>query len=141
MARPGLDHHDALIRQMAADGRCDREIAHAVGAGKKGVEAYRRRHRIAGLPRGGRKGMARPAAGAATLPREAFSPVAQDRALREALAEADDLFALCMGEGRFASVAPRPVGRITGRCDPAIALGASSAYTAIGEAPAKAGRT
>jgi hypothetical protein len=49
-----------------------------------------------------------------------------DRKRRDRERAADDLFRLSLGDRRFASLNVSPVGRITGRVDPAEGLGASS---------------
>lgn len=40
-----------------------------------------------------------------------------------------DLYDWQMGGRRFISIVPKPIGRITGRTDPALGLGASAAYS------------
>lgn len=113
--RAQLAHHDALIREMAAAGSADREIAYAVGASESGVTHYREREGIKSEHSGARR----------------YQRVGSERPsdVYASLAEADDLFAMQMAERRFASVKPDPIGRITGRVDPAIGMGASSAWT------------
>lgn len=119
-----IHRYDSLIRVMAADGASDGAIAAEIGASDTGVKAYR-------LKRGIETSYHRT---------EDHGPREPERPgeLRSALQEADALFGMLAGDKGFADIRRvQPIGRITGRTDPAIGMGGSSALTCAqaGEQP------
>ena len=110
------DRFEARIRELAAQGCTDPEIARAVGVSESAIWQARRRWGLAPRPRGGRH-----------KPVLAAAPEAS-----AAMPSADDKFALLMTGRRFESLTLKPVRRLAlPRPDPAAGLGVSSAWSAM----------
>jgi hypothetical protein len=110
------DRFEARIRELAAKGCTDPEIARAVGVSESAIWQARRRWGIAPRPRGGRHKPVLAAAPEAT----AVMPTSDER------------FALLMAGRRFESLTLKPARRLAlSRPDPAAGLGVSSAWSAM----------
>ena len=110
------DRHEARIRELAARGCTDPEIASAVGVSESAIWQARRRWGIAPRPRGGRH-------------RPVLAPLAVAVAV---IQSPDEKFALLMAGRRFESLALKPARRLAlPRPDPAEGLGVSSAWSAM----------
>jgi hypothetical protein len=115
------DRFEARIRELAAKGCTDPEIAGAVGVSESAIWQARRRWGIAPRPRGGRHS---PVLTVATAT-GAVMPSAP-------LPSSDERFALAMAGRRFESLALKPARRLAlPRPDPAAGLGVSSAWSAM----------
>jgi hypothetical protein len=110
------DRHEARIRELAAGGCTDPEIARAVGVSESAIWQARRRLGLAPRPRGGR-----------------HKPVLALPAVTQPVVETpDESFARAMAGRRFESLALKPMRRLVlPRPDPAAGLGVSSAWSAI----------
>ena len=110
------DRFEARIRELAAKGCTDPEIARAVGVSESAIWQARRRWGLAPRPRGGRH---KPVLAGAS---EASA----------AMPSADDKFARLMAGRRFESLTLKPARRLAlPRPDPAAGLGVSSAWSAM----------
>ena len=110
------DRFEARIRELAAKGCTDPEIANAVGVSESAIWQARRRWGIAPRPRGGRH-------------KPVLAPAIQIGAV---MPSPDEKFALAMAGRRFESVALKPARRLAlPRPDPAAGLGVSSAWSAM----------
>ena len=110
------DRYEARIRELAAKGCTDPEIARAVGVSESAIWQARRRWGIAPRPRGGRH-------------KPVLAPVPEASA---AMPSADEKFAQLMAGRRFESLALKPARRLSlPRPDPAAGLGVSSAWSAM----------
>jgi hypothetical protein len=120
-----VDRYESEIRDLAARGCTDPEIATAVGVSESAIWQARRRWGIAPRPRGGRHKpvLASPAAA------PAGSAIV---ATGQPLPTADEKFARAMAGRLFESIAIKPARRLAlPRPDPADGLGVSSAWSAM----------
>ena len=110
------DRHEARIRELAARGCTDPEIARAVGVSESAIWQARRRWGLAPRPRGGR-----------------HKPVLETAPTAVPIIQSpDEKFALAMAGRRFESLTLKPVRRLAlPRPDPAAGLGVSSAWSAM----------
>ena len=110
------DRFESRIRELAARGCTDPEIARAVGVSESAIWQARRRWGIAPRPRGGRH-------------KPVLAPL-PDASI--AMPGADEKFARLMAGRRFESLSLRPARRLAlPRPDPAAGLGVSSAWSAM----------
>ena len=110
------DRFESRIRELAARGCTDPEIARAVGVSESAIWQARRRWGIAPRPRGGRH-------------KPVLAPLPDARI---AMPSADEKFARLMAGRRFESLSLKPARRLAlPRPDPAAGLGVSSAWSAM----------
>jgi hypothetical protein len=120
-----VDRFESEIRDLAAKGCTDPEIAVAVGVSESAIWQARRKWGIAPRPRGGRH---RPVLAAAPAALAGPATVASG----QVTPAADEKFALAMAGRLFESIRVKPARRLTlPRPDPAAGLGVSSAWSAM----------